>query len=177
MLTWYNYATAMNAKRSAGIKATLVTHLVLRYEINLGWGKEWWRDGVRTGQNQALQDVGAVVPTSYEASNHAEAVLIMSEEICLNQFIEEKLSTEHAGLMRSLSMVNSYQERSPRSPVETARDPVLVKKIGAATALEARATGIPYVFAPCIAEDGGEIVQACNLASRFFTFGERERGG
>jgi beta-glucosidase len=26
-----------------------------------------------------------------------------------------------------------------------------VKRIGAATALEARATGIPYVFAPCIA--------------------------
>ncbi|KAK1404512.1 hypothetical protein POM88_004117 [Heracleum sosnowskyi] len=54
------------------------------------------------------------------------------------------IGTEHAGLMRSLSMVNSYQERSPR-------DPVLVKKIGAATALEARATGNPYVFAPCIA--------------------------
>ncbi|KAM1431482.1 hypothetical protein ACFXTO_014122 [Malus domestica] len=31
------------------------------------------------------------------------------------------------------------------------KDPVLVKRIGAATALEARATGIPYVFAPCIA--------------------------
>ncbi|XP_059646505.1 uncharacterized protein LOC132293169 isoform X2 [Cornus florida] len=31
------------------------------------------------------------------------------------------------------------------------RDPVLVKKIGAATALEVRATGISYVFAPCIA--------------------------
>ncbi|XP_068307729.1 uncharacterized protein [Pyrus communis] len=31
------------------------------------------------------------------------------------------------------------------------RDPVLVKRIGVATALEARATGIPYVFAPCIA--------------------------
>ncbi|CAI0442258.1 unnamed protein product [Linum tenue] len=30
-------------------------------------------------------------------------------------------------------------------------DPDLVKRIGAATALEARATGIPYVFAPCIA--------------------------
>ncbi|KAM7264595.1 hypothetical protein ACFE04_002278 [Oxalis oulophora] len=30
-------------------------------------------------------------------------------------------------------------------------DPVLVKKIGAATALEVRATGIPYAFAPCIA--------------------------
>lgn len=26
-----------------------------------------------------------------------------------------------------------------------------MKKIGAATALEVRATGIPYVFAPCIA--------------------------
>ncbi|WCJ41574.1 Glycosyl hydrolase family protein [Euphorbia peplus] len=31
------------------------------------------------------------------------------------------------------------------------RDPELVKKIGAATALEVRATGISYVFAPCIA--------------------------
>ncbi|KZV18565.1 lysosomal beta glucosidase-like [Dorcoceras hygrometricum] len=31
------------------------------------------------------------------------------------------------------------------------RDAELVKRIGAATALEARATGIPYVFAPCIA--------------------------
>ncbi|KAI6669717.1 hypothetical protein NL676_004602 [Syzygium grande] len=31
------------------------------------------------------------------------------------------------------------------------RDPQLAKKIGAATALEVRATGIPYVFAPCIA--------------------------
>nr|XP_043607764.1 beta-glucosidase BoGH3B-like [Erigeron canadensis] len=31
------------------------------------------------------------------------------------------------------------------------RDPVLIKKIGAATALEVRATGINYAFAPCIA--------------------------
>ncbi|XP_057805203.1 uncharacterized protein LOC131020433 [Salvia miltiorrhiza] len=31
------------------------------------------------------------------------------------------------------------------------RDPQLVKRIGAATALEIRATGIPYTFAPCIA--------------------------
>ncbi|RWV97587.1 hypothetical protein GW17_00039613, partial [Ensete ventricosum] len=31
------------------------------------------------------------------------------------------------------------------------RDPDLVKKIGVATALEIRATGIPYTFAPCIA--------------------------
>ncbi|KAL9341855.1 hypothetical protein Peur_065180 [Populus x canadensis] len=31
------------------------------------------------------------------------------------------------------------------------RQPELVKRIGAATALEVRATGIPYVFAPCIA--------------------------
>ncbi|KAK6944174.1 Glycoside hydrolase family 3 C-terminal domain [Dillenia turbinata] len=30
-------------------------------------------------------------------------------------------------------------------------DPELAQKIGAATALEVRATGIPYVFAPCIA--------------------------
>ncbi|KAM3391353.1 hypothetical protein ACQJBY_012810 [Aegilops geniculata] len=31
------------------------------------------------------------------------------------------------------------------------RDPDLVKRIGRATALEARATGIPYTFAPCVA--------------------------
>ncbi|XP_077245223.1 uncharacterized protein LOC143885112 [Tasmannia lanceolata] len=31
------------------------------------------------------------------------------------------------------------------------RDPELVKRIGSATALEVRATGIPYAFAPCIA--------------------------
>ncbi|GAB4859894.1 hypothetical protein Ancab_011375 [Ancistrocladus abbreviatus] len=31
------------------------------------------------------------------------------------------------------------------------RDPDLAKRIGVATALEVRATGIPYVFAPCIA--------------------------
>ncbi|XP_072972400.1 uncharacterized protein [Typha angustifolia] len=31
------------------------------------------------------------------------------------------------------------------------RDPDLIKRIGAATALEVRATGIPYAFAPCIA--------------------------
>lgn len=34
---------------------------------------------------------------------------------------------------------------------QSIRDPQLVKKIGAATALEVRATGIPYAFAPCIA--------------------------
>ena len=31
------------------------------------------------------------------------------------------------------------------------RDAKLIKKIGEATALEVRATGIPYAFAPCIA--------------------------
>jgi beta-glucosidase-like glycosyl hydrolase len=35
--------------------------------------------------------------------------------------------------------------------MSSSRDPNLVKRIGAATALEVRATGIPYVFAPCIA--------------------------
>lgn len=33
----------------------------------------------------------------------------------------------------------------------SARDPELVKRIGAATALEVRATGMQYVYAPCIA--------------------------
>ncbi|KAJ0101454.1 hypothetical protein Patl1_05817 [Pistacia atlantica] len=40
-----------------------------------------------------------------------------------------------------VNMVNDFQKG----------DPDLVKRIGAATAAESRATGIPYVFAPCIA--------------------------
>ncbi|KAJ0606625.1 putative glucan 1,3-beta-glucosidase [Helianthus annuus] len=36
-------------------------------------------------------------------------------------------------------------------PHKESLDPVLIKKIGAATALEIRATGIQYAFAPCIA--------------------------
>jgi len=35
--------------------------------------------------------------------------------------------------------------------VYCSRDPDLVKRIGEATALEVRATGIQYVFASCIA--------------------------
>ncbi|RRT48302.1 hypothetical protein BHE74_00019080 [Ensete ventricosum] len=37
------------------------------------------------------------------------------------------------------------------SQIIICRDPDLVKRIGAATALEVRATGIPYTFAPCVA--------------------------
>lgn len=40
----------------------------------------------------------------------------------------------------------------------SSRDPELVRRIGVATALEVRATGIPYTFAPCIA-----VGQYCSL--------------
>ncbi|MQM05123.1 hypothetical protein Taro_037928 [Colocasia esculenta] len=45
----------------------------------------------------------------------------------------------------------------------TNKDPELVKKIGAATALEVRATGIQYAYAPCIAvcQDLRDKVAAC----------------
>ncbi|KAK2975356.1 hypothetical protein RJ640_009710 [Escallonia rubra] len=42
-------------------------------------------------------------------------------------------------------------ERKLASPDAMKKDPNLLKRIGAATALEVRATGIPYAFAPCIA--------------------------
>ncbi|KAK1366114.1 hypothetical protein POM88_041675 [Heracleum sosnowskyi] len=41
-------------------------------ETNRGQRVERW--SLHRPKNQALQDAGAVVPTSYEASNHAEAV-------------------------------------------------------------------------------------------------------
>ncbi|GER26978.1 4-glucanase [Striga asiatica] len=51
-----------------------------------------------------------------------------------------------------IDMVNGFQNGSLSTPLKIPMlDPQLVKKIGAATALEVRATGIPYVFAPCIA--------------------------
>lgn len=43
------------------------------------------------------------------------------------------------------------------------RDPDLVKRIGAATALEVRATGIQYTFAPCIAVNSSS---CCKLGLR-----------
>uniref|UniRef100_A0A0E0JP93 beta-glucosidase n=1 Tax=Oryza punctata TaxID=4537 RepID=A0A0E0JP93_ORYPU len=42
-----------------------------------------------------------------------------------------------------VNMVNEFQKG--------ALDPALIRRIGEATALEVRATGIPYTFAPCIA--------------------------
>ncbi|CAK7325146.1 unnamed protein product [Dovyalis caffra] len=62
-----------------------------------------------------------------------------------------------------IDMVNEFQKVHGHNNVYKAtifphnvglgvtRDPALVKKIGAATAAEVRATGIPYAFAPCIA--------------------------
>ena len=52
----------------------------------------------------------------------------------------------------------------------SSRDPELVRRIGEATALEVRATGIPYVFAPCIAviiEKTSFVVYTHSLESNF----------
>ncbi|KAK6926470.1 Glycoside hydrolase family 3 C-terminal domain [Dillenia turbinata] len=40
------------------------------------------------------------------------------------------------------------------------KDPELARKIGAAVALEVRATGIPYIFAPCVAVGSHQIIAA-----------------
>ncbi|KAL7202877.1 hypothetical protein ACSBR1_034353 [Camellia fascicularis] len=62
-----------------------------------------------------------------------------------------------------VNMVNQFQRAEAASNIlsqsvtivligsSCCRDPELVKRIGVATALEVRATGIPYAFAPCIA--------------------------
>ncbi|KVI03071.1 Glycoside hydrolase family 3 [Cynara cardunculus var. scolymus] len=49
-----------------------------------------------------------------------------------------------------VDMVNDFQKGSLSTRLGIP-DPVLVQKIGAATTLEVRATGIQYAFAPCIA--------------------------
>ncbi|KAJ1420908.1 Glycoside hydrolase, family 3, N-terminal [Sesbania bispinosa] len=51
-----------------------------------------------------------------------------------------------------VNMINEFQKGSLESRLGIPMmDPDLAQRIGAATALEVRATGIPYVFAPCIA--------------------------
>ncbi|PON89601.1 Glycoside hydrolase [Trema orientale] len=57
-------------------------------------------------------------------------------------------ATRQVDVYSVLTFFNFYKEIQYLLPLE---DPELVKRIGAATALEVRATGIPYVFAPCIA--------------------------
>nr|GLL32424.1 lysosomal beta glucosidase-like [Ipomoea trifida] len=60
--------------------------------------------------------------------------------------LEEKI-----GQMTQLDRQNLTAAEACRGRTRRRRNADLVKRIGAATALEARATGIPYVFAPCIA--------------------------
>ena len=40
------------------------------------------------------------------------------------------------------------------------RDPDLVERIGAATALETRASGVQYAFAPCVAVSSQKIISS-----------------
>lgn len=47
------------------------------------------------------------------------------------------------------------------------RDPDLLLRIGDATALEVRATGIPYTFAPCIAVSYNSYPPCHNLKDKF----------
>lgn len=55
-----------------------------------------------------------------------------------------------------------------QTSLSSTRDPELVKRIGAATALEVRATGIPYVFAPCIAVTKLYTTNSCYQCTRHF---------
>lgn len=53
---------------------------------------------------------------------------------------------------------------------EKHRDPELVRRIGAATALEVRATGIPYVFAPCIAVNNIQVYCVYQIFGLYLKF-------
>ena len=70
-------------------------------------------------------------------------VIIIYRETIWNNWgsKEKKLNDVHLGIPLDCCLII----------VSILRDPELVQRIGAATALEVRATGIPYAFAPCIA--------------------------
>ncbi|RRT65766.1 hypothetical protein B296_00040852 [Ensete ventricosum] len=94
----------------------------------------------------------------------AEKIGQMSQIERENATATDVLKTYFIGINASFSSKSEYDNRklfmelnilvqNLVTDIESAltRDPALVKKIGAATALEVRATGIPYVFAPCVA--------------------------
>ncbi|CAL5334994.1 unnamed protein product [Camellia sinensis] len=70
-------------------------------------------------------------------------------------------SNGQSSVPNKLSMLNqcemvwtiedSFVNNDEHISLGATRDPELLRRIGDATALEVRATGIPYVFAPCIA--------------------------
>lgn len=104
------------------------------------WFHDYWvsqqqGDDDFYGNNQDdMADIVDLLPDSIDLGADEE---LMTMEAQYEQFIQSSeagnkqslydqngmpaIGTDHAGLMRSLSMVNSYQERSPKSPVETAR--------------------------------------------------------
>ncbi|RWW04538.1 hypothetical protein GW17_00032230 [Ensete ventricosum] len=80
---------------------------------------------------------------------------------------QRRSGSYQASLEESASRCLSKCQQPELRRVVLCRDPELVKRIGAATALEVRATGIPYAFAPCIAvnkEGDGEA--ACGSVCR-----------
>ncbi|KAL3820757.1 hypothetical protein ACJIZ3_006662 [Penstemon smallii] len=58
---------------------------------------------------------------------------------------------EKIGQMAQLDKVQATAEIMRDYSIGSLLDPELVMRIGAATAIETRATGIPFVFAPCVA--------------------------
>ncbi|KAL8133384.1 protein EARLY RESPONSIVE TO DEHYDRATION 15-like [Apium graveolens] len=103
------------------------------------WFHDYWVSQQQAddfyGNNQDdMADIVDLLPDSIDLGADEE---LMTMEAQYEQFIQlseagnksslyaqngmPAIGTDHAGLMRSLSMVNSYQERSPKSTVETAR--------------------------------------------------------
>ena len=104
------------------------------------WFHDYWvsqqqGDDDFYGNNEDdLADIVDLLPDSIDLGADEE---LMSMEAQYEQFIQSAeagnktslyaqngmpaIGTDHAGLMRSMSLVNSYQERSPKSPVESAR--------------------------------------------------------
>lgn len=67
----------------------------------------------------------------------------------LQDLEDKELDIKHLG--KNIHSSSVFQTSHLPDLSTMCRDPDLVKRIGAATALEVRATGIPYTFALCIA--------------------------
>ncbi|KAL4381193.1 hypothetical protein AHAS_Ahas04G0109000 [Arachis hypogaea] len=114
-----------------------------------------------SGQN--YHSIGSLIPSDNNRPRFAQLYIYDTEnEVqnrvtavrCENPFdivgsIDGFVLAEEEPCLDALSVVGDA-DGDDYGIIHDFKDPDLAQKIGAATTLEVRATGIPYVFAPCI---------------------------
>ncbi|VFQ98735.1 unnamed protein product [Cuscuta campestris] len=99
----------------------------------------WW--SCRSAMGEETKYAKYMDPKQPTGARVKDLLASMTLKEKIGQMVQIDRSVASPQVMRDYFIVDSF----------STRDPELLRRIGEATALEVRATGIPYVFAPCIA--------------------------